>query len=173
MVATVITIIRRRPIVSVERFETASRVLGEDTECRGSVIRSRIVLKAVDRTIRRGQGVEFEGLLNVGERHLDDVRVVAVVLTEGTARVEESARLSELNNRRVVRLLKVDLEGEPLDLAAPDDVDICDGDTTTVTTDNVESDEQTTPVDGRHRHERTRESCRAPYRRRTNPRNTC
>lgn len=33
-----------------------------------------------------------------------------------------------------LRLLKADLEGEPLDLAAPDDVDIYGGDATTVAT---------------------------------------
>nr|WP_245998586.1 hypothetical protein [Halalkalicoccus subterraneus] len=37
-----------------------------------------------------------------------------------------------------LRLLKADLEGEPLDLAAPDDVDIYDGDATTVATDDAD-----------------------------------
>ncbi len=36
-----------------------------------------------------------------------------------------------------LRLLKADLEDEPLDLAAPDDVDIYDGDATAVDTDDA------------------------------------
>lgn len=37
-----------------------------------------------------------------------------------------------------LRLLKADLEDEPLDLSAPDDVDIYRGDATTVTTDDAD-----------------------------------
>ncbi|KYH24162.1 hypothetical protein HAPAU_38050 [Halalkalicoccus paucihalophilus] len=37
-----------------------------------------------------------------------------------------------------LRLLKADLEGEPLDLTAPDDVDIYSGDATTVATDDAD-----------------------------------
>jgi hypothetical protein len=37
-----------------------------------------------------------------------------------------------------LRLLKADLEGEPLDLAAPENVDIYGGDATTVGTDDTE-----------------------------------
>ena len=37
-----------------------------------------------------------------------------------------------------LRLLKADLEGEPLDLAAPENVDIYGGDATTVSTDDTE-----------------------------------
>lgn len=37
-----------------------------------------------------------------------------------------------------LRLLKADLEGEPLDLAAPDDVDIYDEEATTVATDDAD-----------------------------------
>lgn len=37
-----------------------------------------------------------------------------------------------------LRLLKADFEGEPLDLTAPDDVDIYSGDATTVATDDTD-----------------------------------
>lgn len=37
-----------------------------------------------------------------------------------------------------LRLLKADLEGEPLDLSAPDDVDIYSGDATMVATDDAD-----------------------------------
>lgn len=37
-----------------------------------------------------------------------------------------------------LRLLKADLEGEPLDLTAPDDVDVYSGDATTVATDDAD-----------------------------------
>ena len=39
-----------------------------------------------------------------------------------------------------LRLLKADLEGEPFDLAAPSDVDIYDGDSTTAEPENVSDD---------------------------------
>ncbi|WP_253739069.1 hypothetical protein [Halohasta salina] len=51
---------------------------------------------------------------------------------------ETAKQLVGAETAQRLRLLKSDLSDEPLDIAAPDDVDIYDGDTTTVATDEVD-----------------------------------
>ena len=51
---------------------------------------------------------------------------------------ETTKQLVGAETAQRLRLLKSDLSDEPLDIAAPDDVDIYDGDATTVVTDDVD-----------------------------------
>jgi hypothetical protein len=51
---------------------------------------------------------------------------------------ETAKQLVGAETAQRLRLLKSDLSDEPLDIAAPDDVDIYDGDATTIATDDVD-----------------------------------
>ncbi|WP_256393015.1 hypothetical protein [Natronoarchaeum rubrum] len=60
--------------------------------------------------------------------------LVATKYYEDQLEFETVKQLVGAETAQRLRLLKADLEDEPLDLAAPDDVDIYDGDVTTVDT---------------------------------------
>jgi len=57
--------------------------------------------------------------------------LVATKYYDGQLEFETVKQLVGAETAQRLRLLKSDLEGEPLDLAAPDDVDIYSGDVTT------------------------------------------
>ncbi len=58
--------------------------------------------------------------------------LVATKYYDGQLEFETVKQLVGAKTAQRLRLLKADLEDEPLDLAAPDDVDVYDGDITTV-----------------------------------------
>jgi len=58
--------------------------------------------------------------------------LVATKYYDGQLEFETVKELVGAETAQRLRLLKADLEGEPLDLAAPDDVDVYDGDATAV-----------------------------------------
>ena len=60
--------------------------------------------------------------------------LVATKYYNGQLEFETVKQLVGAETAQRLRLLKTDLEDEPLDLAAPDDVDVYDGDATTVDT---------------------------------------
>ena len=63
-----------------------------------------MVLKIIDRVVRRREGIEFQGPLDGSERHFDDARMATIVFTESAACVEKTTRLTELYDRRLIRL---------------------------------------------------------------------
>src|SRR6056297_2280295 len=60
--------------------------------------------------------------------------LVATKYYDDQLEVEMVKQLVGAETAQRLRLLKADLEGEPLDLAAPDDIDVYEGDVTTVDT---------------------------------------
>ncbi|MFC6942828.1 hypothetical protein ACFQE8_23190 [Salinirubellus sp. GCM10025818] len=64
--------------------------------------------------------------------------LVAAKYYDGQLEFETVKQLVGAETAQRLRLLKADLEGEPLDLAAPENVDIYGGDATTVSTDDTE-----------------------------------
>jgi hypothetical protein len=60
--------------------------------------------------------------------------LVATKYYDGQLEFETVKQLVGAETAQRLRLLKADLEDEPLDLAAPDDVDVYDGDATAVDT---------------------------------------
>jgi len=60
--------------------------------------------------------------------------LVATKYYDNQLEFETVKQLVGAENAQRLRLLKADLEDEPLDLAAPDDTDVYDGDVTTVDT---------------------------------------
>ena len=58
--------------------------------------------------------------------------LVATKYYDGQLEFETVKQLVGAETAQRLRLLKADLESEPLDIAAPDDVDIYDGETTTI-----------------------------------------
>jgi len=60
--------------------------------------------------------------------------LVATKYYDDQLKFETVKQLVGAETAQRLRLLKADLEDEPLDLAAPDDVDVYDGDATTVET---------------------------------------
>jgi hypothetical protein len=60
--------------------------------------------------------------------------LVATKYYDGQLEFETVKQLVGAETAQRLRLLKADLEDEPLDLAAPDDVDVYDGDATTADT---------------------------------------
>ena len=64
--------------------------------------------------------------------------LVATKYYDGQLEFEMVKQLVGAETAQRLRLLKADLEGEPLDLAAPEDVDIYDGDATAVATDDAD-----------------------------------
>nr|WP_254545998.1 hypothetical protein [Halomarina sp. BND7] len=66
-------------------------------------------------------------------------KLVATKYYDDQLDFETVKRLAGAETAQRLRLLKADLEGEPFDLAPPDDVDVYDGDTTTTSPEN-ESD---------------------------------
>ncbi|MEF8825695.1 MAG: hypothetical protein V5A27_05045 [Halapricum sp.] len=89
-------------------------------EFRSAVVGSVVALPGVvDRVVRRGERVVFERAFDSRERHLGDARVVAIVVAEQATRVEEPARLPELDHVGVVRIrIEVFLVVRPSQLAA-------------------------------------------------------
>ena len=66
--------------------------------------------------------------------------LVATQYYNGQLDFETVKQLVSAETAQRFRLLKADLEGEPFDLAAPGDVDIYDGDTTTINPENTSDD---------------------------------
>ncbi|CDK39179.1 hypothetical protein [Halorubrum sp. AJ67] len=61
-------------------------------------------------------------------------KVVATTYYDGQLEYESVTQLVGTETAQRLCLLNADLKNEPLDLAAPDDVDVYDGDATTVET---------------------------------------
>jgi hypothetical protein len=60
--------------------------------------------------------------------------LVATTYDDDQLEFETVKQLAGVKTAQRLRLLKADLEDEPLDLAAPDDIDVYDGDATAVDT---------------------------------------
>ncbi|WP_426963416.1 hypothetical protein [Haloparvum alkalitolerans] len=60
--------------------------------------------------------------------------LVATKYYDGQLEFETVRQLVGAETAQRLRLLKADLEGEPFDIAAPDDIDVYDGDATAVET---------------------------------------
>ncbi|WP_312911751.1 hypothetical protein [Natronosalvus caseinilyticus] len=86
-------------------------------------------------------------LVNAIREYIEDTaesktfqNLVATKYYNGQLDFETVKQLVGAETAQQLRLLKADLEGEPFDLAAPDDVDIYDGDAGTVDPENVSDD---------------------------------
>jgi hypothetical protein len=98
-----IAVVRRCAIVAVELLQPSCSLFRDEVQFGTAVIGAVVPLaEVVDCVVRCGERVELEGTFDSRERHLDDARVVAVVFTEQATRVEQTARLPELDHVGVV-----------------------------------------------------------------------
>ncbi|QKY15616.1 hypothetical protein [Halorubrum sp. CBA1229] len=63
-----------------------------------------------------------------------DTQAIATAYCDDGVSVDQLTALVGAKTAQRLRLLKADLEDEPLDLAAPEDIDVYDGDATAVET---------------------------------------
>jgi len=84
--------------------------------------------------------------------------LVATKYYDDQLELETVKQLVGAETAQRLRLLKADLENEPLDPAAPDDIDVYDGDATAVET--TADDGRPATANGRRRHQRAGQSRR-------------
>ncbi len=98
-------VVRSRAIVTIQLLQSACGLLGNETEINTTIISAIVAFaEVVDRVVRRGECVELERTFDRRERHLDDARVVAVVVAQQATRIEETTHLPELDYVGVVRI---------------------------------------------------------------------